>query len=203
MGFNSCGAPVDIPVADHSTSNQADSSSPGVDASLSVSLQLNGQPYRAEIEPWVTLLDLLRERADLTGVKKGCDHGQCGACTVLVEGRRINACLTLAVMHEGQSVITIEGMAQGETLHPLQQAFLERDGFQCGYCTPGQICSAAGMLAEAKAGMPSHVTRDLGASVTLTDAEIRERMSGNLCRCSAYPNIVAAIKDVAGAEARP
>ncbi|WP_082572473.1 2Fe-2S iron-sulfur cluster-binding protein [Variovorax sp. Root434] len=169
---------------------------------MQLQLQVNGQAHRLEVDTRTTLLDALRENLRMTGTKKGCDHGQCGACTVLIEGRRINACLTLAVMHEGQSVTTIEGMAQGETLHPLQKAFLERDGFQCGYCTPGQICSAAGMLAEAKAGMPSHVTRDLDASVTLTDAEIRERMSGNLCRCSAYPNIVAAIKDVAGAEAR-
>ncbi|KQW54661.1 ferredoxin [Variovorax sp. Root411] len=170
---------------------------------MQMQFQINGQLHRLEVDTRTTLLDALRENLRMTGSKKGCDHGQCGACTVLVEGRRTNACLTLAVMHDGQSVTTIEGLAQGETLHPLQQAFLDRDGFQCGYCTPGQICSAAGMLAEAKAGMPSHVTRDLGARVALTDAEIRERMSGNLCRCSAYPNIVAAIKDVSGPESRP
>ena len=134
----------------------------------------------------------------MTGTKKGCDHGQCGACTVLVDGRRINSCLTLAVMQTSHDVTTIEGFANGDALHPLQAAFLRHDGFQCGYCTPGQICSAAGMLEEARRGMPSHVTSDLAAPVALTDSEIRERMSGNLCRCSAYPNIVAAIKDVAG-----
>ncbi len=163
---------------------------------MQIELQINGQPRRLEVDTRTTLLDALRENLRLTGTKKGCDHGQCGACTVLIEGRRTNACLTLAVMHDGQSVTTIEGMAQGGTLHPLQQAFVTHDGFQCGYCTPGQICSAAGMLAEARAGMPSHVTRDLTATVALSDEEIRERMSGNLCRCSAYPNIVAAIKEV-------
>ncbi|QSI34386.1 2Fe-2S iron-sulfur cluster binding domain-containing protein [Variovorax sp. RKNM96] len=167
---------------------------------MQVQLQINGQPHRLEVDTRTSLLDALRENLHMTGSKKGCDHGQCGACTVLIEGRRTNACLTLAVMHDGQSVTTIEGLAQGDTLHPIQQAFLDHDGFQCGYCTPGQICSAAGMLAEVKLGMPSHVTRDLAAgAVTLTEAEIRERMSGNLCRCSAYPNIVAAIKDVSGA----
>ncbi|MFM9926857.1 2Fe-2S iron-sulfur cluster-binding protein [Variovorax sp. H27-G14] len=163
---------------------------------MQIELQINGKPQRLEVDTRTTLLDALRENLRLTGTKKGCDHGQCGACTVLIEGRRTNACLTLAVMHDGQSVTTIEGMAQGDTLHPLQQAFVTHDGFQCGYCTPGQICSAAGMLAEARAGMPSHVTRDLTATVSLSDEEIRERMSGNLCRCSAYPNIVAAIKEV-------
>jgi xanthine dehydrogenase YagT iron-sulfur-binding subunit len=147
-----------------------------------------------------TVLDALREGLGLKGTKKGCDHGQCGACTVLVDGRRINSCLTLAVMHDGQDITTIEGLATGEQLHPMQAAFLSHDGFQCGYCTPGQICSSVGMLAEARAGMPSHVSQDLTAANTaLTDEEIRERMSGNLCRCSAYPNIVAAIRDVAGA----
>ncbi|RYZ10894.1 MAG: 2Fe-2S iron-sulfur cluster binding domain-containing protein [Comamonadaceae bacterium] len=167
---------------------------------MSVQLRINGQPRQLSVDTRTTLLDLLRENLQLTGSKKGCDHGQCGACTVLVEGRRTNACLSLAVMHDGQSVTTIEGLAKGDALHPLQQAFLKHDGFQCGYCTPGQICSAAGMLEEAKLGMPSHVTRDLAAAgQPLGDEEIRERMSGNLCRCSAYPNIVAAIKDVSGA----
>ncbi|MGJ7615652.1 MULTISPECIES: 2Fe-2S iron-sulfur cluster-binding protein [unclassified Variovorax] len=170
---------------------------------MQVQLQINGQPHRLDVDTRTTLLDALRENLRMTGTKKGCDHGQCGACTVLVEGRRTNSCLTLAVMHEGQSVTTIEGMVQGDTLHPLQQAFLDHDGFQCGYCTPGQICSAVGMLAEARSGMPSHVTRDLAAGaggpadVPLSDAEVRERMSGNICRCSAYPNIVAAIQVVA------
>jgi xanthine dehydrogenase YagT iron-sulfur-binding subunit len=169
---------------------------------MPVTLQVNGQARPLEVDPRTTLLDALRERIGLTGSKKGCDHGQCGACTVLVNGRRINSCLTLAVMHEGDEIRTIEGLAEGDALHPLQAAFVKHDGFQCGYCTPGQICSAAGMLAEAQAGWPSTVTQDLTAKVALTDAEIRERMSGNICRCSAYPNIVAAIRDAGGAATR-
>ena len=164
-----------------------------------VELQINGRPHSLTLDPRTTLLDALREHLALTGSKKGCDHGQCGACTVLIEGRRINSCLTLAVMHDGQSVTTIEGLAEGDNLHPLQAAFVEHDGFQCGYCTSGQICSAVGMLAENRQGMPSYVTEDLTRSAAeLTDAEIRERMSGNICRCAAYPNIVAAIKQAAG-----
>ena len=164
---------------------------------LRTHLAVNGRDYMLEADSRTTLLDALREHLLLTGSKKGCDHGQCGACTVLVEGRRINACLTLAAMHDGQSVTTIEGMANGQQLHPLQEAFLKHDGFQCGYCTPGQICSAAGMLAEVKLGMPSHVTASLAAGTArLSGEEIRERMSGNICRCSAYPNIVAAIQEV-------
>jgi len=167
--------------------------------SVSVTLQINGRSHSLPLDPRTTLLDALREHLALTGSKKGCDHGQCGACTVLIEGRRINSCLTLAVMHDGQSVTTIEGLAQGANLHPLQTAFVEHDGFQCGYCTSGQICSAIGMLAESRSGMPSYVTEDLTKSVAeLTDVEIRERMSGNICRCAAYPNIVAAIKQAAG-----
>jgi xanthine dehydrogenase YagT iron-sulfur-binding subunit len=151
------------------------------------------------LDPRTTLLDALREHLSLTGSKKGCDHGQCGACTVLIKGRRINSCLTLAVMHDGQSVTTIEGLALGDNLHPVQTAFVEHDGFQCGYCTSGQICSAVGMLAEGRLGMPSYVTEDLTQpAAELSDAEIRERMSGNICRCAAYPNIVAAIKQAAG-----
>jgi xanthine dehydrogenase YagT iron-sulfur-binding subunit len=166
---------------------------------VSVKLQINGRPHSLALDPRTTLLDALREHLALTGSKKGCDHGQCGACTVLIEGRRINSCLTLAVMHDGQSVTTIEGLAEGDNLHPLQTAFVEHDGFQCGYCTSGQICSAIGMLAESQLGMPSYVTEDLTKSAAeLTDAEIRERMSGNICRCAAYPNIVAAIKQAAG-----
>jgi xanthine dehydrogenase YagT iron-sulfur-binding subunit len=162
-------------------------------------LQINGHPHSLTLDPRTTLLDALREHLALTGSKKGCDHGQCGACTVLIEGRRINSCLTLAVMHEGQSLTTIEGLGEGENLHPLQTAFVEHDGFQCGYCTSGQICSAIGMLAEGRQGMPSYVTENLTQPVAeLTDAEIRERMSGNICRCAAYPNIVAAIKQAAG-----
>ena len=149
-------------------------------------LNINGRDYSLSLEPRVTLLDALREHIGLAGTKKGCDRGQCGACTVLVDGRRINACLTLAVMHEGQRITTIEGLAQGDRLSPLQQAFLEHDAFQCGYCTPGQICSATALLEEVRAD---------GAG--FTDDEIRERMSGNICRCGAYPNIVAAIREVA------
>jgi xanthine dehydrogenase YagT iron-sulfur-binding subunit len=162
-------------------------------------LQINGHPYSLMLDPRTTLLDALREHVALTGSKKGCDHGQCGACTVLIDGRRINSCLTLAVMHDGQSVTTIEGLALGDDLHPLQAAFVEHDGFQCGYCTSGQICSALGMLAESQQGMPSYVTDDLTQpAAELTDVEIRERMSGNICRCAAYPNIVTAIKQAAG-----
>jgi xanthine dehydrogenase YagT iron-sulfur-binding subunit len=151
------------------------------------------------LDPRTTLLDALREHLALNGPKKGCDHGQCGACTVLLDGRRINSCLTLAVMHDGQSVTTIEGLANGITLHPMQAAFIEQDGFQCGYCTSGQICSAVGMLAECRAGMPSNVTEDLTVShPEMTAKEIRERMSGNICRCAAYPNIVAAIQQASG-----
>jgi xanthine dehydrogenase YagT iron-sulfur-binding subunit len=162
---------------------------------MPVSLEINGTRHNLTLDTRTTLLDALREHLDLNGSKKGCDHGQCGACTVLVNGRRINSCLSLAVMHEGDSVTTIEGLADGDTLHPLQAAFLHHDGYQCGYCTPGQICSAAGMFSEIEAGWPSHVTDDLTQKASLTDAEIRERMSGNICRCSAYPNIVAAIRD--------
>jgi xanthine dehydrogenase YagT iron-sulfur-binding subunit len=168
-------------------------------SAVKVELQINDHPHSLALDPRTTLLDALREHLALTGSKKGCDHGQCGACTVLIEGRRINSCLTLAVMHDGQSVTTIEGLAEGENLHPLQTAFVEHDGFQCGYCTSGQICSAIGMLAENEQGMPSYVTENLAQPAgELTGAEIRERMSGNICRCAAYPNIVAAIKQVAG-----
>jgi xanthine dehydrogenase YagT iron-sulfur-binding subunit len=171
-------------------------------ASISIELQVNGHVHHLTLDPRTTLLDALREHLALTGAKKGCDHGQCGACTVLVEGRRVNSCMTLAVMHDGQSITTIEGLAFGEDLHPLQAAFVEHDGFQCGYCTSGQICSAVGMLAESREGIPSYVTADLAQQPTdLSDDEIRERMSGNICRCAAYPNIVAAIKQAAGKSA--
>ena len=173
---------------------------------MPVQLQINGHTHALVLDTRTTLLDTLREHLTLAGTKKGCDHGQCGACTVLIDGRRANACLCQAVMLDGQEITTIEGLAKGTDLHPMQQAFLHHDGFQCGYCTPGQICSAVGMLGEARAGMPSHVTADLVDAhprphTRLSDDEIRERMSGNLCRCSAYPNIVAAIKDVVGARA--
>jgi xanthine dehydrogenase YagT iron-sulfur-binding subunit len=165
---------------------------------LPVTLTINRRAYSVEVDPRTTLLDTLREHIGLTGTKKGCDQGQCGACTVLLNGRRINSCLTLAVMLEGDDITTIEGLSDGAALHPMQAAFIAHDGFQCGYCTSGQICSAVGMLAEAAAGWPSHVTGDVAVSPSLTDNEIAERMSGNLCRCAAYPNIVAAIRDVAG-----
>jgi xanthine dehydrogenase YagT iron-sulfur-binding subunit len=166
--------------------------------STRVELTINGSVEGVDLDLRTSLLDALREHLHLTGTKKGCDHGQCGACTVLINGRRINSCLTLAVMHEGDQIVTIEGLGSPGALDPMQAAFVEHDGFQCGYCTPGQICSAIGMLAEVKAGWPSHVTADVASSqLALTDAEIRERMSGNICRCAAYPNIVAAIRDVA------
>jgi xanthine dehydrogenase YagT iron-sulfur-binding subunit len=168
---------------------------------MRMNLNVNGKGYPLTIDGRTSLLDALRENLNLKGSKKGCDHGQCGACTVLVDGKRINSCLTLAVMHEGQAVTTIEGLSKGEELHPMQAAFLKHDGFQCGYCTPGQICSSVGMLSEVRAGMPSHVTQNLQGTAALNDDEIRERMSGNICRCSAYPNIVAAIRDAAGVRA--
>jgi xanthine dehydrogenase YagT iron-sulfur-binding subunit len=164
-----------------------------------VTLQVNGTQHTFKLEPRTTLLDALRERLNLTGTKKGCDHGQCGACTVLIDGRRINSCLTLAIMHEGAEITTIEGLTDGDLLHPMQAAFINHDGFQCGYCTPGQICSAVAMLDEVAAGNASVVTEDLtdlSAPIELTDTEIRERMSGNICRCGAYPNIVAAVREV-------
>jgi xanthine dehydrogenase YagT iron-sulfur-binding subunit len=150
-------------------------------AKLAITLDVNGVAHKLEVAPWTTLLDALRDHLDLTGTKKGCDHGQCGACTVLVDGRRINSCLALAVMQDGAAITTIEGLAEGSTLHALQQAFIEHDAFQCGYCTPGQICSAAGLIAEGRAH---------------TADEIRELMSGNICRCGAYAGIVAAIASV-------
>lgn len=172
----------------------------GVSQSV-VSLVVNGEAHELELDNRTTLLDTLREHLKLTGSKKGCDHGQCGACTVFVNGTRINACLTLAVMHEGDEISTIEGLGDVEHLDPMQAAFVEHDGFQCGYCTPGQICSAKAVLEEIRAGLPSHVTKDLTSPVEITDAEIRERMSGNICRCGAYANILKAITQVA--EARP
>ena len=168
---------------------------------MKTALAINGESHTLEADPRTTLLDALRMHLGLTGTKKGCDHGQCGACTVLVNGRRINSCLTLACMHDGDAIVTIEGIGSPETLSPLQQAFVTHDGFQCGYCTPGQICSAIGMLEEVKAGWPSHVSDDLEAQATLSVKEISERMSGNLCRCSCYPNIVNAIIDAAGKDA--
>lgn len=173
---------------------------PPAGAKMAVGLSVNGRDVHLDIDPRTSLLDALREHLRLTGTKKGCDHGQCGACTVIVNGRRINSCLSLAVMHEGDSVTTIEGLGTPEKLHPMQKAFIVHDGYQCGYCTPGQICSAVAMLDEVEAGMPSHMSDDLD-KVDLSEAEIRERMSGNICRCAAYPNIVAAIRDAAGGKA--
>jgi xanthine dehydrogenase YagT iron-sulfur-binding subunit len=162
-----------------------------------VSLRINGSDHALRLDTRATLLDVLREQLGLTGSKKGCDHGQCGACTVLVDGRRANACLLLAVAQDGREITTVEGLAEGDDLHPLQAAFIEHDAFQCGYCTPGQICSTVGMIAEARDGWPSAASADLTADPVLDDAEIRERMSGNLCRCGAYANLVPAIAEVA------
>ncbi|MGU3539718.1 aldehyde dehydrogenase iron-sulfur subunit PaoA [Methylobacterium sp. A54F] len=166
-----------------------------------VAFTVNGERRELELDTRTSLLDAAREHLRLTGSKKGCDHGQCGACTMIVDGRRINACLTLAVMHQGSEITTIEGLGQPENLHPMQAAFIKHDGYQCGYCTPGQICSGVAVLAEIKAGIPSHVTADLNATPAVTEAEIRERMSGNICRCGAYSNIVEAMTEVAGRQA--
>lgn len=163
-------------------------------------IMINGSPIAPPADPRVSLLDLLREELHLSGTKKGCNQGACGACTVLVDGERILSCLALAVQYVGRTVITIEGLSDGETLHPLQQAFIDHDGFQCGYCTPGQICSAIGMAAEANRGVPSHVSADLGADITLTREELQERMSGNLCRCGAHNGIIDAIGQTVAAE---
>ena len=168
---------------------------------MKTTITVNGTARTLDVDSRTTLLDALREHLGLIGSKKGCDHGQCGACTVLVNGARINSCLSLLAMHDGDQVTTIEGLGTADNLHPVQQAFLENDAFQCGYCTPGQICSAVGMLQEAADGWPSQVMEDVAAIVDLSEAEIRERMSGNICRCSAYPQIVAAIRSVAGGAA--
>jgi xanthine dehydrogenase YagT iron-sulfur-binding subunit len=170
---------------------------PALENPVRVAMKVNGAARTLEVDSRMVLLDALRERLELTGTKKGCDQGQCGACTVLVDGRRVLSCLTLAATVEGREVTTIEGLARGDELHPMQAAFIKYDGFQCGYCTPGQICSAVGLLEEARRGEVSHVTEDVTATTTrLTDDEIRERMSGNICRCGAYPKIVAAIQEV-------
>jgi xanthine dehydrogenase YagT iron-sulfur-binding subunit len=163
-----------------------------------VSFNVNGAAREIELDSRTTLLDALREHLHLTGSKKGCDHGQCGACTVMVDGRRINACLSLAIMHDGDSITTIEGLGMPNNMHPMQAAFVKHDGYQCGYCTPGQICSAVAVLHEIKAGIPSHVTADLNVPPEFSNTELRERMSGNICRCGAYSNIAEAITEVAG-----
>ncbi|MDA7415008.1 aldehyde dehydrogenase iron-sulfur subunit [Xenophilus arseniciresistens] len=178
-----------------STGTPVDDSPP----SFQVRLVVNGRPRTLKLDTRTTLLDALREHLQLWGTKKGCDHGQCGACTALVDGRRINTCLSLAVMHEGSEVTTIEGLGTPAQMHPMQAAFVRHDGFQCGYCTPGQICSAVGALRELREGVPSHATPDLQAQPLRSPEEMRERMSGNLCRCGAYSNIQAAIADAAEA----
>ncbi|MDB5628635.1 MAG: (2Fe-2S)-binding protein [Tardiphaga sp.] len=182
----------------HAIPDAAAQNSASLSLVANVSLNINGAVHRLALDPRTTLLDTLREHLHLTGSKKGCDHGQCGACTVIVEGRRINSCLTLAVMHEGDRVTTIEGLGTPDNLHPMQAAFVKHDGYQCGYCTPGQICSAVAVLDEIKAGIPSHATADLTTAPAQTADEIRERMSGNICRCGAYSNIREAITEVAG-----
>jgi len=179
----------------------AQTSAAGPSVVSKVSLEVNGTARDLEVDARTTLLDALREHLHLTGTKKGCDQGQCGACTVIVNGRRINSCLTLAVMHQGDSVTTVEGLGTPENLHPMQAAFIQHDGFQCGYCTPGQICSAVAVLDEIAAGIPSHVSADLMQPSQATSTELRERMSGNICRCGAYSNIVDAITEVAGSKA--
>jgi xanthine dehydrogenase YagT iron-sulfur-binding subunit len=170
---------------------------------IEITLRVDGQERRLSVDTRTTLLDALRERLGVTSPKKGCDHGQCGACTILLDGRRANSCLLLAVAHQGAEIVTAAGLTEGDALHPMQQAFVTNDAFQCGYCTPGQIISAIAMLQEVRAGWPSHVTADVGAAeIALTDDEIRERMSGNLCRCAAYANIVPAIAACAADNAR-
>ena len=171
---------------------------PATPVTMSIRLRVNGIEHQLMVDPRTTLLDALRDRLHLTGSKKGCDQGQCGACTVMVDGRRTTSCLTLAVMQEGHEITTIEGLGTPSNLHPLQAAFIKHDGFQCGFCTPGQICSAVGMLDEMRRGVPSHVTADLNAATVASPMEFRERMSGNLCRCGAYSNIQEAIAEVAG-----
>ncbi|HST45209.1 MAG TPA: aldehyde dehydrogenase iron-sulfur subunit PaoA [Luteimonas sp.] len=199
------GAGVSVIAHSEAASKEANTmtSSPSLPAesSYGVSLQVNGKPQRLDLDPRTTLLDALREHLHLTGTKKGCDHGQCGACTVIVDGRRLNSCLTLAVMHEGADVVTVEGLGTPGAMHPMQTAFVKHDGFQCGYCTPGQICSAVAVLDEIKQGIPSHVTHDLTARPMFSADELRERMSGNICRCGAYANIVDAVSEVAGGKA--
>jgi len=191
------GAAATAAYAATSSPIRAATAAPEAGSLVPLSLDVNGRAHTLTLDTRVTLLDALRDHLQLTGTKKGCDHGQCGACTIIVDGRRINACLTLAAMHEGDSIITIEGLGTPESLHPMQAAFVKHDGYQCGYCTPGQICSAVAMLEEVKQGIPSHVSGDVAAAPHLSVDEIRERMSGNICRCGAYPNIVEAIVDVA------
>lgn len=191
-----------VPLATTAKNAATGKTSPGeAPVKQKVTLRINGESHKLDIDTRTTLLDALREHVLLTGTKKGCDHGQCGACTVIADGRRINSCLTLAVMHEGASITTIEGLGTPDKLHKMQAAFIKHDGYQCGYCTPGQICSAVAVLDEIKAGIPSHVSGDLNAMPQVNAEELRERMSGNICRCAAYSNIIDAITDVAGGQA--
>jgi xanthine dehydrogenase YagT iron-sulfur-binding subunit len=199
QALTAAGTAIAVPSLLNQTSTAKESPTP--EGEMKVSLSVNGKPQSLTIEPRVTLLDALRDRLGLVGSKKGCDHGQCGACTVLIEGERVYSCLALAVMQEGKEIVTIEGLAKGDTLHPVQAAFIENDGFQCGYCTPGQICASVALLDEIKRGSASVVTADLTRPPQLADlseAEIKERLSGNLCRCSAYNGIVAAVQQAAG-----
>ena len=201
-GVMAAGAAMGVGAGAATLPGVADAAPPSDQPSImKVSFKVNGQRQALELDTRTTLLDALREHLKLTGSKKGCDHGQCGACTVIVDGRRINSCLILAVMHEGASVTTIEGLGQPGHLHAMQAAFIQHDGYQCGYCTPGQICSAIGVLQEIEQGVPSHVSADLTAKPLLSAAEIRERMSGNLCRCGVYSNIIDAMSEVAGVKA--
>ncbi|MHC2003377.1 aldehyde dehydrogenase iron-sulfur subunit PaoA [Methylobacterium sp. CM6241] len=195
-GASACAVAVACPSAAWAASR--DASGPVMSK---VSLTVNGTAHEIDLDTRTTLLDAVREHLHLTGAKKGCDHGQCGACTMIVDGRRINSCLTLAVMHQGDTVTTIEGLGKPGELHPMQAAFIKHDGYQCGFCTPGQICSGIAVLDEIKAGIPSHVAADLTATASFTADEIRERMSGNICRCGAYSNIVDAMSEVAGRQA--
>ncbi|UAK23214.1 aldehyde dehydrogenase iron-sulfur subunit PaoA [Sphingomonas nostoxanthinifaciens] len=181
---------------------EADSALPRADPpKMTVALTVNGKHHALKLDTRTTLLDTLREHLQLTGTKKGCDHGQCGACTVIVNGQRINSCLSLALQHEGDEITTIEGLGSPDHLHPMQAAFIEHDGYQCGYCTPGQICSAVAVLDEIRRGVPSHVQADVAADPKATNLELRERMSGNICRCGAYSNILEAMEQVAGSHA--
>ena len=200
VGAASLAAPS-VAVMAAPTAAKAQAAVTGAPVMSKVSFNVNGKARDLEVDTRTTLLDALREHLHLNGTKKGCDHGQCGACTVIVDGRRINSCLTLAMLHEGDSITTVEGLGTPENLHPMQAAFVKHDGYQCGYCTPGQICSAVAVLDEVKAGIPSHASADLNAPAQLTNAELRERMSGNICRCGAYSNIVDAITEVAGSKA--
>ena len=194
-------AAVSAATAPHASAQTAAPAAAAGGSRMKLTLNVNGTAQALDLDTRTTLLDALREHLHLTGTKKGCDHGQCGACTVIVDGRRINSCLTLAVMHEGAQVTTIEGLGTPQGMHPLQAAFVRHDGYQCGYCTPGQICSAVGVIDEVRRGVPSHVSADLTARPILSAEELRERMSGNICRCGAYSNIVDAITEVAGSKA--